>query len=333
MTKEALLKMNNKFISKAVIFSASFIVILIVFFINSKTVKITAGSENIVLHRTLNFKDTGDDVKVLQNLLSDLKLNIGEDEDYGNFEINTLSAVKAIQRYSNITVDGQVGNDTVDNIHSLVKSQTPDLLEELKSYQDEYILMYLNSKNIDKIYSDNDNYILFKGTEDTILRSRNENTPQLILNHTSNIETFENVDARYINSENTVNSSHFVIDTDGNIYQYVDIKYAALFTDTSFYNDSRIDSTFVKSTDLPINDYSIQIMNISRDSTLTDEQLKSSIWLHNYIIKKVREIYGINIPVDRSHIIGHADLDRFGIIESANSNFPWVELINNLKSN
>ncbi len=123
---------------------------------------------------------------------------------------------------------------------------------------------------------------------------------------------------------NTRASSHFVVDTDGTVYQCVPINKAAWgngTSDTEYYTaiqngksvrlQSKVWSQYsklsiVRNRKVNANLYTVSIEHVNTGGgILTPEQLAASIELHKYIIAEVKRLYGVDIPIDRDHITGH----------------------------
>ncbi len=60
---------------------------------------------------------------------------------------------------------------------------------------------------------------------------------------------------------------------------------------------------------------------------LTKEQLEASVWLHKYIIDYVKEHFGVEIPIDRDHILGHCEIDSIRKPFCPGEKFPFDLLI------
>lgn len=109
-------------------------------------------------------------------------------------------------------------------------------------------------------------------------------------------------------------SAHFVIAQDGRIAQLVDLKESAWTQGTStdpnskvFYGKSTLE--VVRSRKTNANYYMIGIETegvwSKTKGKLTDKQLEAAVWLVKYIKEEVKRIFGVDIPIDRDHIVGH----------------------------
>lgn len=135
-------------------------------------------------------------------------------------------------------------------------------------------------------------------------------------------------------------SAHFVVSKKGEITQLVDIKEAAWANGTStdptkknFYGNSSLEIIRNRKTNANYYTISIEHEGFYKDGygALTPEQLEATIWLHRYIIDEVKKIYGIEIPIDREHIVGHYQIDPIRKPNCPGKAFQWDKLIEGLK--
>lgn len=135
-------------------------------------------------------------------------------------------------------------------------------------------------------------------------------------------------------------SSHFVVSKKGEITQLVDIREATWTNGTS--TDPKKNNHYSKSSLKVVRDrktsanyYTITIehegFSNQGQGKLTDIQLEASIWLHKHIVKEVKRIYGIDIKLDREHIVGHYQIDPIRKPNCPGKDFQWDELIKQLK--
>lgn len=135
-------------------------------------------------------------------------------------------------------------------------------------------------------------------------------------------------------------SAHFVVSKKGEITQLVDIREAAWINGTSV--DASKNNHYSKSTLQLVRDrktnanyYTIGIEHEGFSSQgqgkLTDIQLEATIWLHKHIIKEVKAIYGIDIKLDREHIVGHYQIDPIRKPNCPGKNFQWDNIIQALR--
>ncbi len=164
---------------------------------------------------------------------------------------------------------------------------------------------------------------------------RNGWKPDMIVNHitassaSSAINTFMN--------KTCEKSSHFIVAKDGKVYQMVDLKNGAWCNGTTSNGDNRdyrkATSQIVKSRSTNCNNYTISIEheNIG-GGLLTEAQLQATIELHKYIQEQIKSIYGVDIPADRQHIIGHCEVSPITKPCCPGASFPFDEIIEGMKS-
>lgn len=135
-------------------------------------------------------------------------------------------------------------------------------------------------------------------------------------------------------------SAHFVVSKKGEITQLVDIREAAWCNGTStdpkknnHYSKSSLKIVRDRKTNANYYTISIEHEGFYKDGygALTPEQLEATIWLHKYIIDEVKKIYGIDIPIDREHIVGHYQIDPIRKPNCPGKAFQWDKLIEGLK--
>lgn len=144
--------------------------------------------------------------------------------------------------------------------------------------------------------------------------SRQGNVPDIIVNHIAE-GTYEGTISWLRNSKSGV-SAHFVVSKDGDITQLVALDRSAWANGTSNNGTtahSLATNHYVKERKVNANWYTISIEYEGyykvNHGALTTKQLTASIWLHKYIISEVQRLYGVTIPLDRNHIIGHSEIN------------------------
>lgn len=138
-------------------------------------------------------------------------------------------------------------------------------------------------------------------------------------------------------------SAHFVISKTGIITQLVDIREAAWINGTrlkkedsgpGWYGDAKLQ--LVRDRKTNANFYSVGIEHEGfygqGRGKLTEAQFKATVWLHKYIIKEIKKIYGTDMIIDRDHIVGHYQIDPIRKPNCPGEAFQWDELINKLKT-
>lgn len=131
-------------------------------------------------------------------------------------------------------------------------------------------------------------------------------------------------------------SSHFVVGRDGRIAQLVDIRSAAWCNGTQSGNPfgaryvGRATAALVRQRKANANLYTISIEcegNSSTHGILTDAQFNALVWLIPYIRQQVKVYYGIDIPLDRQHIIGHCEITPREKPDCPGRDFPYDRVI------
>ncbi len=162
--------------------------------------------------------------------------------------------------------------------------------------------------------------------------------PDMIVSHITE-GSFESAVSWLCNPASSA-SAHFVVGKDGRIVQLVELTDSAWCNGTStdinksnHYSKSTLKQ--VKSRKTNANYYTISIEHEGFSSQgqgrLTDIQLEATIWLHKYIINEVKKIYGIEIPLDREHIVGHFQIDPIRKPNCPGQNFQFDEILKELR--
>nr|DAO79654.1 MAG TPA: N-acetylmuramoyl-L-alanine amidase [Caudoviricetes sp.] len=142
--------------------------------------------------------------------------------------------------------------------------------------------------------------------------------PGLITLHTAE-GSFDGTCEWFCNPESGV-SSHFVIGPKGEVAQFVALGDTAYVNGTDFKWDSKVyygkaTNPIVKQRNTNANNYTIGIefaghydKNTGK-CTMTAEQEQAAIELIANIVKTVRQRFGNTIPVDRTRICGHYEVN------------------------
>lgn len=163
--------------------------------------------------------------------------------------------------------------------------------------------------------------------KDTVNRSgRNGYKPELIVFHIA--EGTYNGTIAWEQNPKSQTSSHFVLGKGGEVTQLVPIDMAA-------WTQGRVSSPthpLVKSRDgVNPNLYCISIECEGRWSEtkgrLTDRQLEAAAELTKHIVAEVKRIYGVTVPIDRKHIIGHCEINSVTRPHCPGEQFPFAEII------
>jgi len=134
-------------------------------------------------------------------------------------------------------------------------------------------------------------------------------------------------------------SAHFVVAQDGRVTQLVSIEDTAWCNGTStdsalntYYGHSTL--ALVRSRKTNANKYTISIEHEGRwkdaHGKLTDKQLATTIELIAWIRSEVRRVYGVTIPLDREHIVGHYQISPITKPNCPGAAFQFDEIIKRL---
>lgn len=128
-------------------------------------------------------------------------------------------------------------------------------------------------------------------------------------------------------------SPHFVVDTNGDFYSLVSLDNAAFCNGTRTDKGAKLyyglaTSKLVKNRKTNANyyTYSIEFVHCARGD-ITDEQVKTAIWLLKNRIIPHAKANGVKFKVDREHIIGHCEIDPVGRAYCPGKNFPYDRII------
>lgn len=127
-------------------------------------------------------------------------------------------------------------------------------------------------------------------------------------------------------------SSHFVLGKNGEITQLVPLNMAAWTQGVDPNKDMKPTNAYVKAhKGINPNLYCVSIECEGKWSEtkgkLTDKQLEAAAYLTSYIVEEVDRIYGVEIPVDREHMIGHCEINSVTRPHCPGELFPYDELI------
>lgn len=171
-------------------------------------------------------------------------------------------------------------------------------------------------------------------------KGRNGWKPDMIVSHIT--EGSFNGAVSWLCNPDSGASSHFVVAKDGRITQLVELE------DTSWCNGTSTDlvkkpnlhyskSTLAKVRDRKTNAnyYTVSIehegFSTEGKGRLEPKQLEATIWLHKHIRAEVNRIYGVEIPLDRNHIVGHYQINPITKPFCPGANFQFEEVIKQLK--
>lgn len=168
--------------------------------------------------------------------------------------------------------------------------------------------------------------------------SRKGHKPNMIVSHIT--EGSYNGAVSWLCNPKSSASSHFVVSKNGSITQLVDLREASWCNGTStspskntYYGKSTLQNVRNRRTNANYYTITIEHEGFSNrgQGKLTDKQFKATVWLHKYIRNEIKYIYGIDIPVDREHIVGHYQINPITKPNCPGQNFQFNQLIAELK--
>lgn len=168
--------------------------------------------------------------------------------------------------------------------------------------------------------------IIQKGNAHTNSSSREGHIPIAIVNHISG-GTMSSMDSWFTSSGNEESSAHFGVSKAGVIHQYVDIRKIAWANGLKAAAIPTATAAIVKE-QAPVNPnkYTVSIEHEGTDGTLTEAQFAATVWLHKYIAREVKRIYGKELLLDTKHVIGHFQVDPKRKPFCPGPKFPWERL-------
>lgn len=137
-------------------------------------------------------------------------------------------------------------------------------------------------------------------------------------------------------------SAHFVVGKNGEVAQLVPMDRAAWANGTSvtkskinYYGNSTLSTVRNRKTNANLYTISIEFEGFyaKTGGALTSLQLAAGVELIKYIHNRVLKKYGVNIPFDRQHIVGHCEISPIGKPNCPGQKFPWDKLISELNGN
>lgn len=158
--------------------------------------------------------------------------------------------------------------------------------------------------------------------------------PDIIVNHITDGAYFGAVE--WLCNPKSGVSAHFVVAKDGRITQLVEL------TDTAWANGTKTDASdnryfgfskvdAVRARKVNANSYTISIEyeGFSKDGqgVLPEAQLAAGVELVQHIRAEVKRLFGVDIPADRQHIVGHCDIVPKWKPNCPGAKFPYDEII------
>ncbi|GKX27841.1 hypothetical protein SH1V18_03210 [Vallitalea longa] len=177
--------------------------------------------------------------------------------------------------------------------------------------------------------------IIWKGNSNTNKSTRRGYAPRIIVDHITEGSASSAL-CWFTSSGNKVSSAHFLVTKAGEIYQFVKIEDNAWANGINSKDIKNATASMVKEMNVNPNWYSISIEHEGiykqTKGELTEEQLKATIWLHQYIIDYVKDKWNIEIPVDRKHIIGHYEISPRRKPNCPGQKYPFNQIIESLNN-
>ena len=165
--------------------------------------------------------------------------------------------------------------------------------------------------------------------------------PDKIVLHTAGGSTQSAIHTAFNSFTNNRTSYHFIISSNGTITQLVPI------TDTAWANGTRhgdnlrcntwAQSEVVRNRHVNANLYTISISfgeagpaSWIGGGRISQAQIEAGAWLIQHVRYQIWELYGLTIPVDRTSIIGHRDINprTTGINGCPGPSFPFDTVVN-----
>jgi len=126
-------------------------------------------------------------------------------------------------------------------------------------------------------------------------------------------------------------SCHFVVSRKGEVSQLVPIQESSWCQGISTSAIKNAKSSIVRSRNVNPNRYCVGIehegMYKDCQGCLTDAQKNASGSLIRHIRNEVKRLYGVTIPLDRDHVIGHYEINPTGKPNCPGQNFPFSDVI------
>ena len=172
--------------------------------------------------------------------------------------------------------------------------------------------------------------IEFRGNGHTNNSSRGGIKPTVIVDHVV-AGSGKSCDNWFRSSGNAVSSAHFLVWEDGRVTQYVDIRNMAWANGLTVAKIPKAKASVVRARpNTNPNKYTISIEHAGYTGKLTEAQKEASIELHRWIRDEVLRIFQVEIPFNRTHIIGHFEIDTKGKPNCPGPDFPWNGIVNTL---
>ena len=164
--------------------------------------------------------------------------------------------------------------------------------------------------------------------------SRNGWKPDMIVCHIAE-GTYDGT-IRWLCNPASQTSSHFVVGKDGRIAQLVPLDQAAWCNGTSmaandkrYFGKSTLETVRERKTNANYYTISIEHEGYWKDGhgKLTAAQQEASVGLIRYIRTEIKRLYGMEVPADREHIVGHYEINPITKPCCPGECFPFGEIL------
>lgn len=138
--------------------------------------------------------------------------------------------------------------------------------------------------------------------------------PDLFVLHNTGGYKISSAHYWFLNEESET-SAHYLIGLDGEVRQYVKLTDGSYCNGTSSNPNSSAcyeaaTNEIVKEREYNANFYTVSIEFVGdTGDRLTDQQLTAAVELIEYVNTQLEKLYGMTIPYDRKHIIGHYEIN------------------------
>ena len=138
--------------------------------------------------------------------------------------------------------------------------------------------------------------------------------PDIIVLHNTGGYNISSAHYWFLNEESQT-SAHYLIGLDGEVRQYVRLTDGSYCNGTSSNPNSKAfyktaTNEIVKEREYNANFYTVSIEFVGDvGDRLTVQQLTAAVDLIEYINTQLEKLYGVTIPYDRKHIIGHYEIN------------------------
>lgn len=158
--------------------------------------------------------------------------------------------------------------------------------------------------------------------------SREGYKPDMIVYHICDCSVGETIDI--FKDPKMERSSNYIVGRDSRVYRMVDIRDKAWCQGIPPEYIPKARSEIVRRRGVNPNYYCVSIEHegVYKEThgKLTEAQFAATVELTRQILVDVKKYYGIDIPVDREHLIGHCDINPIKKSYCPGELFPWDRL-------